>query len=209
MKIIDISLEIKPEMITYPGDPLFRIQQIKFPPKDTVALSEMTMGTHTGTHVDAKVHINPDGTGVDTIPLDRYYGPCKVLDVTSIKFGSGITKDDLKAFPIKHGDIILLKTRNSSTGYSKFFKDFVALSLDGANYLVKKKIKTVGIDYLSIQPYGTPVCEAHCVLLNNDIIVFEGLNLSQVKPGRYLFIGLPLKIQHGDGAPARAILIEK
>jgi arylformamidase len=205
MKIYDISMEIKEGMLTYPGDPEVRIKKI---PKSASNLSELTLGSHTGTHVDVKRHINNKGLGVDRIPLEKCIGPCKVLDLTKTKFGDGIRPVDLANFSIKKNDIILLKTKNSSIKNKKFRKDFVYLTEEGAEFLVNKKIKAVGIDYLSIQKYHTGSCAAHCVLLDKNVLIFEGINLSKVRPGKYTFIGLPLKIKEGDGSPIRAILVE-
>jgi len=208
MKLYDISMEIKGNMIGYPGNPKASVTRINGIPNSSTNVSRLIMGTHTGTHVDARKHIENKGQGVDKIPLRNYYGKCKVLDLRQVKFGNGIEKQHLKKFNISKGDIILLKTKNSSTGYKKFRKDFIYLSEDAAKYLVKKRITTVGIDYLSIQKFRTGYCAAHCVFLKKNIPIFEGLDFSKVKPGSYVFVGLPLKIKDGDGAPARAILVD-
>lgn len=227
MKIHDISLYLEEGMIIYPDDPEFKIERIKKIPRmseirrisehdqkskvfdNSVNVSKLNFGAHTGTHIDSKLHIKNKASGVDKIPLEKFYGKCRVLDLTKVKFGEGIKPEHLRNFKINRNDIVLLKTRNSSTGYKKFRMDFIYLSEEGAEYLVKKKIKTVGIDYLSIEKFHARYCAAHQVLLNKGIPIFEGLDLSKVKPGIYLFIGLPLKIKDCDGAPARAILIGK
>jgi arylformamidase len=104
---------------------------------------------------------------------------------------------------------ILFRTRNSNwwaAGDNTFHKDFVALSIDGAQYLVRLGIRLVGIDYLSIAPF-TDGAPTHRMLLGNNVVVVEGLDLSQVTQGRYTLSCLPLKLLGADGAPARAILI--
>ncbi|MBD3312761.1 cyclase family protein [archaeon] len=208
LKLHDISMRLKQGMIVYPGNPEFNIKQLKSIPADSSNLSEVRMGVHTGTHVDSPLHVNNKGVSVDELPLNYFYGKCLVIDLTNVKFGEGLRSDDFKRASIKQGDIILLKTRNSGTGFKAFKKDFVYLTEDGAQYLVDRGVKTVGIDYLSIQKYHTGYCASHCVLLDNGLVIFEGLDLSQVKEGRYTFIGLPLRIIGAEGAPARAVLIE-
>ena len=208
MKIHDVSLSVHNGMIAYPGNPKTEIKAVSRIPKASSNVSKITLGSHAGTHVDSRKHVESGAEGVDAIPLARLYGKSRVLDLRSVRFGEGVGPEHLKKSRIYRGDIVLLKTKNSSTGYKKFRKDFVYLTEEGAAWLVKKGVKTVGIDYLSIQKFRTGYCAAHCVLLKKGIPIFEGLDLSKVKPGSYLFVGLPLKIKGCDGAPARVILIE-
>lgn len=208
MKLHDISMVLQHGMIVYPNNPNFSIKGISSIPKNSSNVSEMAIGTHTGTHVDSWLHISNTGKGVDKIPLEHFYGECYVLDLTAVNFGDGIESKHLAKYKFKKGEIALLKTKNSGTGFKEFKQDFVYLTEDGAEHFVRAGIKTIGIDYLSVQKFRTGYCASHCVLLNNNIIIFEGLDLSKVKEGHYIFAGLPLKVKDGDGAPARAILIE-
>jgi len=208
LKLIDISMPLQEGMIVYPGDPEYSLTRIKSIPKDSSNLSEIRMGLHTGTHVDAQLHVKNKGKSIDSAPLAHFYGDCQVLDLTGVPFGEGITKNHLKDIEIK-ASIILLKTRNSEIGFNEFKKDFVFLTEDGAEWLVSNGVTTVGIDYLSIQKFHTGYCASHCVLLDQGVIIFEGLNLSLVKQGFYTFVGFPLLIKGGEAAPARAVLIEK
>jgi arylformamidase len=111
----------------------------------------------------------------------------------------------LEPFDLRKNDILLLKTKNSLLGYEKFREDFVHLKYDAAEYLVQKKIKTLGFDYLSVKKFGGDD-EVHELLIKN-LTLFEGINLQNVQEGNYYFIGLALRLK-SDGAPARAILIE-
>ncbi len=206
MKIIDISLTIHEGMIVYPKNPNVRIKQVSRFPKDATTKSELVLGSHTGTHLDAKSHVFENADGADKVPLESLYGDCKVLDLTSCS--SKITAGDLKKHDIKKGDIILLKTKNSLRGYSRFYDDYVYIDDSAAQYLAGRKIKTVGIDHLSVKQLGNRESRTHPILIG-AMTVFEGLDLSKVKPGKYIFAGLPLKIKDCDGAPARAILIKK
>ena len=203
MKIYDISLKINEDMIVYPGNPIPSIKSYVEISKDRVKESIIVLGSHTGTHADSKSHIIIGGEEADKIPLDSLYGICKIFDLTHIH--KEIHDVDLEEFEIEKGDIILLKTRNSLLGYKKFRKHFVHLKLDAAKYLVKANVKTLGFDYLSVKKFGGDP-EVHELLISN-LTLFEGLNLTDIQAGKYIFVGLPLNISC-DGSPARAIIIE-
>ena len=211
MRIHDITLTLSADLPVWPGDPpisLTRVMQIETGDEANVTKLEMTV--HAGTHVDAPYHfLGGDNPTVEDLPLDVLVGSAYVLQLPDAV--DLITADVLRryAFPprIKR---LLFKTRNSQLwerGEKEFQNDFVAVNPDGAQFLVEREVKLVGVDYLSIAPYqdGTPT---HRVLLEAGIVVLEGLNLAQVAPGNYTLCALPLKIAEADGAPARVILIE-
>ncbi|WP_414468676.1 cyclase family protein [Methanobacterium sp. ACI-7] len=202
MKIIDISMEISEDMIVYPENPEPELKQYATVSKDGSNESKITLGSHTGTHIDAPYHVKENGKTLGEMPLESFYGECKVLDL--IDAGNEIHKDDLIKFEINEDDIILLKTENSTKQYKKFRKDFTHIKLDAAEFLVEKNIKALGVDYLSVEKFNGDE-GVHDLLLDN-LTVFEGLCLKDVDPSEYIFVGLPLKID-GDGAPVRAILI--
>lgn len=203
VKFYDISLLINNATIVYPGNEPVSIKQYAFREKDPVNESMITTGVHAGTHIDSEFHIRNDGRKASEIPLDNFYGRCKVLDLTHIKLE--IHREDLEQFEIKKGDIILLKTINSNH-YDKFIKDFIHVKMDAAKFLVEIGIKTLCCDYLSVKKFGGDD-EVHELIINN-MTLFEGLNLSKVPQGEYIFIGLPIRLE-ADGAPARVILIEE
>lgn len=202
MNIIDISHNIHPKMPMYPGSPrlVFQARRGK-----TSTSSSILMDSHTGTHVDASRHVFRFGAGADTLPLDAMVGMCRVLDLSHVK--EAIQISDLKKYKIQKGERIIVKTSNSSRGFKKFFGDYVYLSGDAAAYLGKIGISLFGIDYLSVKQKGSADNRPHTELLKRKIVIFEGLNLAKVKPGKYFFVGLPLKFEGLDGSPARAILI--
>ena len=202
-KVYDISLPLYQGMLTYPNNPELRIRPLK---SKTSYNSEITMGSHTGTHVDSPKHVFPKGDGVDKVNLKYLVGECRVLDMTHAKAVISLT--DLKKSAIKSGERILVKTRNSLRGFKNFHADYVYLDGEAAAYLAQKKIALFGIDYLSVKKRGSDDNRPHTELLKKKIPIFEGLDLSKVKPGRYFFIGLPLRFKGLDGAPARAILIQ-
>lgn len=202
MEIIDISLEIKGGMLIYPGDPEPKIKKFFSIPKDKANISLLEIGSHTGTHVDSELHIKTNGRSIDEFPLENFYGNCIVIDLTNKR---EIKREDLIEQDIREKDIVLLKTENSKEQYEKFRKDFSYITEEVAYYFVKKKIKSVGIDSLSISKFNSN--DRVHEILTKSMVIFEGLNLKTVNPGRYIFIGFPLKIKC-DGSPVRAVLLK-
>jgi len=194
MKIIDISWPINNNITEYKD-------------RKTINISEkiITLHPHTGTHIDAPAHFLKNGKTIDQIDLNRLIGKCRVLDFTEIE--EKITEKDLEKHDIKKDEIILLKTKNSDlTITQKFDANFVYLEKSGAEFLVKKEIKSVGIDYLGIER-DQPNHETHKTLLENDILIIEGLRLKNVEAKGYFFYCLPIYLENLDSAPARAILL--
>jgi len=210
VKIHDISIPITPTMPTYPGDPPVSIEPIlQIAKGDAANVSRWSFGNHTGTHVDPPVHFFPSGATIDELDLNVLYGAARVIDLTRVE--TLITARDLeRARMPRRATRLLIKTRNSRLwDRPGFQKNFIALAPDAARWLVARKVKLVGIDYLSVEPYDAPAPETHRILLGAGVIVVEGLNLRAIKPGEYTLACLPLYVQNGDGSPARAILIEK
>jgi arylformamidase len=197
-------LPIKEKMVVYPGKPEPSIERYASVPKDQVNESILTLGSHTGTHVESRLHLQDGKEGVADLPLDHFYGKCRVLDLTLVEHE--IHRQDLENFEIEPEDIVLLKTRNSTLGYVKFFENYVHLKMDAAEYLVNSRIKTLGFDYLSVKK-SEGDNEVRELLINNTTL-FLGLNLAGIQEGEYTFLGLPLRIDT-DGAPARVILIRE
>jgi arylformamidase len=211
MTIYDISLTLSPNLPTWPGDP--KLQLEKFESMDKGAhnnVSRISSSVHVGTHVDAPYHFVNDGRTVESLPLDVLTGSCYV---TQLPDGiEAITAEVLERTEISSEmKRVLFGTRNShlwAKGESQFQTDFVAITEDGAEWLVEHGVQLVGVDYLSVAPYGDSV-PTHTILLRAGVVVVEGLNLSSVMRGFYDLYCLPLKIAGCDGAPARAILIQK
>jgi arylformamidase len=204
LRFVDVSMMIAADMIVYPDNPHPSIRQYSSIPEKKTNESLISIGSHTGTHVDAQMHIQENGNGSAALPLSSFYGRCQVIDLTTVQ--EEIHRSDLEHHQIKRGDIILLKTRNSEECYLQFRRDYVHVKMDAATYLVEKGVKTLGFDYLSVKKFDGDD-EVHSILINN-LTLFEGLNLAGVFGGEYIFIGLPLRI-NCDGAPARIILIDE
>jgi arylformamidase len=210
MTIFDISLIISPNLPVWPGDPGIELEQTESMDKGgQVNVTRMNMGVHTGTHVDAPHHFLNDGRTVEGLSLEVLTGPCYVVQLPA---GIETITSDVLARTEITSDMkrVLFGTSNSnlwSQGETKFQTDFVAITEDGAEWLVEHGVRLVGVDYLSVAPYDD-ASPTHEVLLKAGVVVIEGLNLSKVMRGFYELYCLPLKIAGSDGAPARAILIQ-
>jgi arylformamidase len=205
---IDVSLPLYDSMVQGFMEPLtphfeFVLSRSK---GNKVAMYQISINSHNGTHVDAPYHFVERGQTVDKMPLDKMIGPARVIEIADTE---SIKPAELLPHNIQPGERILFKTKNSSRPerMTKFFTDNVYLSLEGARFLIRKKISVVGIDYISIAGGGMDnIDNTHIELLDKGIYIIEDLDLSKVKAGRYEMICLPLRIQGGDASPVRAIL---
>ncbi len=205
MTLYDISMEIYEEMTVYKDRKKKRPKR-KITHKYAVNgtnESKITLGLHTGTHIDAPFHMLKDGETIEKIDIERLIGKVRVLDLTQLY--DRITADDLSKKKIENGSFVLFKTRNSlSNGFNR---SFIFLEKSGAQYLEEKDIIGVGIDSLGIER-SQPGHETHKILMENGCIIIEGLRLKDVPEGDYMMYALPLKIRGGDGAPARVVLAD-
>lgn len=209
MKTYDVSLTIFPGMTVWPDDPQVELERMsKLEDGRNSNGSRMAMSVHTGTHVDAPYHFLQDGSTVDKMPLKVLLGRCYVVqmpdDVDVIT-----PKELIEAEIPPRTRRVLIRTRNSKTWQKDlrtFHTDYVGISGEGAEYLVKRGVKLIGVDYLSVAPYKNTK-PTHVALLKAGVVIVEGLNLSQVPHGRYNLICLPLKLEGRDGSPARVVLV--
>ncbi len=204
-RIYDISVDVRMGMHTFPGDPRFKSRQLKTLENDQYQLHQISLGNHTGTHVDAPSHFLKDGATVSELPLEILNGRVRVVEIHDK------TKVDVSELTnlVRVDDFrILFKTRNSLFWGSKknFQRKYIYLTLEASIYLVENGIKLIGFDYLSVEEYGNTEFPVHRYLLGNEVILIEGLNLSEVEEGDYEMSCLPLKLSDMDGAPARVIL---
>ncbi len=206
MKIHDISTLIHPDMIVYKNkqDKKPVITVVNDYSKGTSYESRALLDMHVGTHMDAPLHMVEGGSTIDKQDLYKCVTDCKVFDLSHVD--EKIKMEDIEKYEINEGDFIIFKTRNSFS--TEFDFKFVFISIEVAEFLSKRKIKGVGIDALSVER-DQPNHETHDALLRNEIAVLEGLSLKDIKEGEYFLISLPLKIKGAEGAPCRAILIEK
>lgn len=211
MKIHDISIPLKNNTVVYPGNAPVIVEQYAKIPEASSNLSNLHLGSHTGTHIDAPLHVFNDQKSLDRISIETFAGPAKVFDFSYLKPGEAVKIEDFEKseMTIEKGDRILTKTSNSIRGYDEFYDDFVYLDGDCADWLVEKEIQLFGIDYLSIKQRGSSDNRPHTSLLEKDIPIIEGLSLGEIKEGEYELYCLPLKFIGIDGGPARAILVKR
>jgi arylformamidase len=206
---IDVSVALHSGMVHWPGDPEVSISRIgSMEDGDECNVSTISMGAHTGTHMDAPLHFLADGAGLDRLPIDAVIGPARVI---AIRDPRRITATELARHRIRRGERILFKTHGAAARWEKgtFDQDYVFVSLDAARFLAARGVRVVGVDYLSVGGFREDSAETHRTLLSAGIWVVEGLDLARVKPGRYDMVCLPLRIAGGDGAPARVALRRK
>ena len=185
-------------MAVYPGDPTFAIRRVmSLASGDIANVSQMELGVHTGTHVDAPLHFVDGAAAVEKLDLEALVGPARVVEVP----GPG----DIGPEAVPEGaDRVLFKTRNSAAWAEEgFYEDSASISPEAASRLVQVGVRLVGIDYLSVGGV-----ETHEILLRAGMVGVEGLDLREIEPGEYTLVCLPLKLEGSDGAPARAILID-
>jgi arylformamidase len=154
---------------------------------DQANVSVVELGTHSGTHVDPPAHFIPGGATVDRLPLDAMIGEALVVD-----------PPDLESLPAG-AERLLVRTAGSGS----------RISLARAGELIALGVRLVGIDAPSVEEEGAPEHPVHRAFLEAGVVLLENLDLSDAAAGRYTLLCLPLRIEGGDGAPARAVLIEK
>ncbi|WP_163102846.1 cyclase family protein [Peribacillus alkalitolerans] len=202
MKIYDVTAPI------FKGMPVYKNKPEKQPEISTVTNAHVTesrisIDVHTGTHVDAPLHMMNEGSTIESLSIERLVRHAKVIDLKGVS--DRITKEDIQDKGINKGDFILFKTKNSFD--TEFNFEFIFVAHDAAEFLVEQGIEGVGIDALGIEraQEGHPT---HRALMGQDIIIMEGLQLKEVPEGEYFMAALPLKLQDVDAAPARIVLIE-
>ena len=207
----DVSVTISEDLAVWPGDPSVSLKLTSSIARgDTVNVTQICMGVHTGTHIDAPFHFEPDGKTIDELPIETLIGPCHVVEMLDVKKSIGLS--ELEKLDLKGVVRILFKTRNSmwwEKGEKEFQKNFIHISEEGARFIVEHGVKLVGIDYLSVERFDSPDYATHHTLLRNQVVIIEGLNLGAVAMGDYELIALPLKLEGADGSPARVVLREQ
>lgn len=201
-EIFDISMPLKKGMVTYPNNPPYNHSKVQ---GSSSLLHKISMGTHSGTHIDAPNHVIPDAPGVNFYPLSDFIGECRVIDCTEVE--GVIELDDIKDVVMKKGERVLIKTKNSERVSDEFQDDFIALSPAAAEHIASQDIALIGVDYLSIKQRGVEDGTAHTAFLSKGIPIAEGLVLTDVQAGLYTLILLPIALGALDAAPARAVLV--
>ena len=206
MTWLDISVPIREGMPTFEGDPKVRLSQAAAISMGAVSnVSRLDFGVHSGTHVDAPVHFIEGAGGVEAISLDALIGPAAVVDARPVSGRFDAAAVERLGIP-DGTERLLFRSRNSDLwNLPAFSPSFNGVTEDGARELVRRGIRLVGIDYLSIAPFADPV-PTHVTLLEAGVVVLEGLDLRAIEPGPYDLVCLPLRIPGCDGSPARAVV---
>jgi arylformamidase len=205
MKVYDVTVTLRPGMPVWPGEPGMEIRRV-MSIKDGMAanVSAFKTGCHIGTHVDAPLHFIEGGKSIEELSLDLFVGRVTVYSMAVEQF---IDIADIESLGIQNGERVIFKTANSSLWEKEGFEtDFIFITERAAQYLVNIGVKTVGIDYLSVEQYGMEGSPTHHILLGGGVGVIEGLDLRGVEDGEYDLFCLPLKLAGADGSPARVIL---
>ncbi|HEX2951243.1 MAG TPA: cyclase family protein [Armatimonadota bacterium] len=200
--IVDVTLPISPGLVQWPGDPAISAEQCE----GEIKVSRWTLGSHTGTHVDAPIHYSVGSQTADQLLPDVLLGPCRVIDVTDVPL---ITVDVLRCHNITGTERLIFRTRNSyqwQRNITEFDEEFVGIDDYAAQAIIDAGIRLVGIDGLSIEPF-TGSGDVHRALLRAGVVLLEGLNLAEVSDGTYDLVCAPLKLVGADGAPARVFLV--
>ncbi len=209
MKIHDISMLIEPDMLVYKDslDKLPKYENIGNHNSSNVHETKVSLDIHCGTHIDMPLHMIPGGKTIDTLDISRLICNCSVFDMTYLT-KSVITAKDIEPLNINKGDFVIFKTRNSFHYKEKGFDyNFVYINESGARLLKSKKINGVGVDGLGIER-GQSDHMTHKLLLEDNIIIMEGLQLEKIVEGEYQLIALPIKLKGTEGSWVRAVLVE-
>lgn len=210
MKIVDLSQKNEPGMTQFPGTPDMDIKQIAQIDEGGFRVTDFHAVVHVGTHCDAPAHVVKGAKTIDEIPLDCFVGDAVIIDVC-VKENKEIKVNSLKGYDIRPGDIVIFRT-----GYSKYWNkpEYVDaspyLSEETAKELVRLKVKSVGMDFLSPDPVDSTTSPAHKTLLGNGVLIIENLNnLEEIDVPRVFFAAAPLLIDKSDGAFTRAFAVIK
>jgi arylformamidase len=207
MEIFDVTVRLREGMATYAGEepgPVLDFHSLIREGK-SANVSALSLGSHTGTHVDAPDHFLDNGVTVEQMPVEYLVGPCYVMEYA----GEGhISAAHLEAAHIPSGTSrLLVKTRNGRFwDDDAFHPEFIGLDDDAGPWLVERGVVLVGIDYMSIERFHSPTHAVHEALLRANAVIVEGLDLRRITPGEYFMVCAPLPVEGADGAPARVFL---
>lgn len=203
MKFIDITMSLNNDTPPWPGDEPFEYK-LTWSMEDTgsVNVGQFKGSNHIGTHVDAPYHYDSAGLKIADLPVDRFSGRALVV---SVKDDSVITKKLLEKLDLSEVSIVLFHTE-SWKDRKRFPDRYTVIGEDVGPFLKQKGIDLIGIDTPSVDPETSKELKGHHTLYKNDILILEGIDLSQVSTGMYELFAFPLKMEQADGSPVRAVL---
>lgn len=208
IKVHDLTLKISNSLPTHVGDPIIVMKPKVIFEKSGYNVLSITMGTHSGTHIDVPFHVIEDGKKLDDAPLDKYVGDAIFVEAEKAS-GQKIVPGDLDGWDIKEGDIVIVRTGWEEKKYKPdYFLGFPYFSEEAADYLISKKIKSLGVDTPSVDGKEQKGV-FHKKILNAGIGVIESLiNLGPLVGKMMFFSALPMRLEGADGSPVRAVAIE-
>jgi arylformamidase len=203
MQVIDLSVVVNEQTPVYPGDPKIKLEKLTTIEWDGSTDHYISTDNHTGTHIDAPMHMLAGGKSLDKFPIDHFVGRGRYIRVENGNFDL----EAIKVANLEAGDIVLFHT-GMSDRYSdpEYFGDIPAMSAEAAQYLVDCRVKMVGLDTGSADNHDKdhPI---HKLLLGNDVLIIENMtNLALLAGKEFTVYALPLKLDI-DGAPARVIAV--
>jgi arylformamidase len=206
-KFIDVSVNLAPETPIWPGVSPYKLVQNKIDlgGGEIATSSKLELIPHCGTHIDAPLHFARNGQSIDQVELERLIGPCLVVEHPG---EDHVTKADLQAIGFRPTKRLLVKTRNSAKLRARTLdQTFLALMPDALEYAMQSGVELLGVDGLSIGPFGDLTTQTHVVFCGAGGIIIEMLDLLDVEPGEYVLIAMPVKLEGVEAAPARVILV--
>ena len=217
-KMIDLTLPIHEGMTTYPSawHPPTEISILGRHHIEGRMTRKLTIGTHSGTHVDSPLHFIPGAVPIDEVPLETLVGRAKLIDMSHKKPLDIITRDDFDSCGItsQKGDRIVVRTDWSDQIYEKdYYQAYPSFSKDALEWIVEKGVIFLGMDTPSPDgPQGKlvlgEVSPMHYLLMSNGVVVCEYLtNLKMITQPEFTILALPLRIQGADGACARVVAV--
>jgi len=220
-EVVDLTHTLEAGIPVWPtharfGHTLYESQELG----DVATQFALTMGEHTGTHMDAPLHFiseGPGSYGIDEVPLDRLTGRAAVIEAPDLPPVGLLTAEHVREWegehgPIRERDRVLIRygwDARWGTGAegTSFLEDWPGLGQDAAEYLVEKGVSLVGCDTLAVDAFGSEENPAHYVLLGNEVYIVENLKNLGTLPPFCLFMAFPLKVKGGSGSPVRAVAL--
>jgi len=208
--LIDITPLVSPRLAVFPGDTAFSREVLMDTSRgDHITLSTVRATVHLGAHADAPSHYGRDGATIDRMPLERFIGPCVVIDVSRSAVVDAASRrrvatSDLGEIPLGI-ERVLLRT-GSNPDPDRWHAGFLGLEPSLIDHLADRGVRLVGVDTPSVDTADSKDLPAHARCLARGVSIVEGLLLTRVPPGSYEFIGLPLKLEGCDASPIRAVL---
>ena len=201
MRAVDLTHVIREGMPVYPGTAPPTLTPASSLARDGYRETELSVWSHTGTHMDAPAHLLAEGAALDRIPLRRFAGPAALLDCRGAEH---ITAQRVRELPLGELEFVILRTGwEALFGKEAYYRDYPVLTHDAARLLADAGLSGVGVDAISLDPVDAPL-ENHRIVLGAGLVIVENLRNLDMLPERFLFTAMPLLYENADGAPVRA-----